>query len=317
MTTYVEIADLLVCPRCRSVLREADPGTLRCTGADCPYATRGFAIVHGCAVLVDFERSVLEERQVAASGAATLVRRRPRDGWRRSVRDILFGRNRAAARAARAVLAHRPARGGTPLVLVVGGATVGAGADELYDAPGVRVVGFDVYRTEHTTFVADAHSIPLADGSVSAVWVQAVLEHVLDPAAVVQEIWRVLEPDGVVYAETPFMQQVHEGPYDFTRFTHSGHRWLFRDFAELDSGVVAGPGTQLSWTIDHAVRSATRSPALGKLAKALCFWVRALDAIAGPRFALDAASGLYFLGRRSTRPMNVKEIVGYYRGAGQ
>ena len=317
MPSHVDIADLLACPRCRASLRSVDDAMLRCTRTACPYAERGFPVLDGQPVLVDFERSILDADDVLASGAATLIARRPRGGWRRVARHVLFGRNRAAARAADAVLAHRPDGDAPPLVLVVGGATIGAGADALYAAPDIRLVGFDVYRSAHTTFVADAHDIPLADGSVSAVWVQAVLEHVLEPATVVQEIWRVLRPGGVVYAETPFMQQVHEGAYDFTRFTHGGHRWLFRRFAELDSGVVAGPGTQLSWSIDHAVRSLTRSPLLGKVAKAACFWVRALDVLAGPRFALDAASAVYFLGRRSTDALTPKDMPGYYRGAGR
>jgi 2-polyprenyl-3-methyl-5-hydroxy-6-metoxy-1,4-benzoquinol methylase len=43
------------------------------------------------------------------------------------------------------------------------------------------------------------------DGTCDAVVVQAVLEHVLQPDVVVAEIHRVLRPDGLVYAETPFM----------------------------------------------------------------------------------------------------------------
>ena len=37
---------------------------------------------------------------------------------------------------------------------------------------------------------------------------------------------------GIVYAETPFMQQVHEGAYDFTRYTVLGHRYLFKKFKQ-------------------------------------------------------------------------------------
>ena len=91
----------------------------------------------------------------------------------------------------------------------------------------IRLIGFDIYCSTLTQFVADGHQIPLRDGSVDGVLVQAGLEHVLDPWRVVAEIHRVLKDDGLVYAETPFMQQVHEGPYDFTRFTESGHRYLF------------------------------------------------------------------------------------------
>src|SRR5439155_5186428 len=105
-----------------------------------------------------------------------------------------------------------------PVVVVVGGGTAGSGAQLLYDAPDVRLISFDIYHSATTQFIADAHAIPLQDGIADGVWVQAVLEHVLDPAQVVAEIHRVLRPNGYVCSEIPFMQQVHEGRYDFTRF---------------------------------------------------------------------------------------------------
>ena len=65
----------------------------------------------------------------------------------------------------------------------------------------------------------------------------------------------MLKGRGVVYAETPFMQQVHMGPYDFTRFTHSGHRRLFRRFEEVESGAVCGPGMALAWAYQYFLLS--------------------------------------------------------------
>ena len=59
-------------------------------------------------------------------------------------------------------------------------------------------------------------------------------------------MYRVLKYDGLVYAETPFMQQVHMGKYDFHRFTHLGHRRLFRDFSQIESGVMCGLGMALA-----------------------------------------------------------------------
>ena len=164
-------------------------------------------------------------------------------------------------------------------------------------------------------FVADAHRIPFADGSVDAVVVQAVLEHVLDPARVVAEIHRVLRPDGLVYAETPFLQQVHEGAYDFTRFTESGHRWLFREFSRTDSGVVGGPGVQLVWTLGAVVTGLTRSRTAGRLARLALFWLRFLDHVIPATFQVDGACGVYFLGRRSEKPVPAAEMPAEYRGA--
>ena len=38
------------------------------------------------------------------------------------------------------------------------------------------------------------------------------------------------------------MQQVHERAYDFSRFTQSGHRWLFKRFSEINAGPIGGAG---------------------------------------------------------------------------
>jgi len=200
------------------------------------------------------------------------------------------------------------------VLLVVGGGSIGSGAAPLYEAPEIGVVGFDIYASPSAQLVADAHSIPLADGSVAAVWVQAVLEHVLDPWKVVAEIERVLEAGGLVYSETPFLQQVHEGAFDFMRFTESGHRWLFRRFERIQSGVVAGSGTQLAWSIDHAVRGLFRSELAGRIARLAAFWVKWLDRLVPERFNVDDASCVFFFGQKTGRGISAHEMADYYRG---
>lgn len=264
-------------------------------------------------VLVDFESSIVDEEatmRIAAGpprGPATFHRlpRRLRAWWKPP--------NRVAERNTQILLSLLPHD--SPSVLVIGGGTVGNGVDALYEQGHLRLIAFDVYASPTTQFIADAHRIPLAAESVDAVVVQAVLEHVLRPDDVVREIERVLRPHGLVYAETPFLQQVHAGAYDFTRFTSSGHRYLFRRFEEIDAGPVAGPGTQLLWSVDHLVRGLTRSHTAGKVARMLCLWLRQLDRFVGPAFAMDSGSAYFFLGRRSRRELTPQEIAAYYRGA--
>jgi hypothetical protein len=111
------------------------------------------------------------------------------------------------------------------------------------------------------------------------------------------------------------MQQVHAGAYDFVRYTSSGHRYLFRAFEEIAAGPVAGPGTQLLWSVDHLVRGLLRSQLAGKLARGLFFWLRYLDRLVPMTFAMDDASAHYFLGRRADRQLSPREIARYYRGA--
>ena len=76
--------------------------------------------------------------------------------------------------------------------------------------------------------LGNAETLPFPDASFDLVIAVAVLEHVADPFRCVAEMRRVLAPSGHVYAVTPFLQPVHMGAYDFTRFTPIGHRRLFR-----------------------------------------------------------------------------------------
>jgi SAM-dependent methyltransferase len=198
-----------------------------------------------------------------------------------------------------------------PRVLILGGGELGEATEAFYRSDEIELLCMDVYASRYTNLVGDGHSLPFEAQSIDGVWVQAVLEHVLEPHKVVSEIHRVLRPLGLVYVETPFMQQVHEGAYDFTRFTRSGHRWLFRHFEEIESGVVAGAGSAALWAIRYLVR------ALGLRRthiSVLFFWVHCLDFFAEKncKCNADAACCLYFFGRRSERPMSQKEIVAYY-----
>jgi SAM-dependent methyltransferase len=265
--------------------------------------------------LVDFERSILRLDELRASPGG------PRSGSERWSIDRLPGWARRQWKPLNRVAASNVERlssllsAPSPLVLVIGGGTVGNGVEEIYANQGIRVIGFDIYGSHLTQFIADAHQIPLASESVDAVVIQAVLEHVLDPGQVVKEIHRVLQPGGLVYAETPFLQQVHAGPYDFARYTGSGHRHLFRTFEEISAGPVAGPGTELLWSLDHLVRGLLRSELAGKIARGLLFWLRYLDRMVPQAFAIDSASAFYFLGRSAEHELSPHEIVSYYRGA--
>lgn len=312
-----EIASLLICPRCRSGLIPSG-GSFRCRSPSCIFGTDdAFPVVGPCPVFVDFEESILQpsEARLLKDGAAAppVADRWSLDRLPAWLRPVWRPSNRVAARNVELMLSLLPAR--SPLVLVIGGANLGNGVEAIYLDPRARIIGFDLQGSPLTQFIADAHRIPLADESVDAVLIQAVLEHVVDPGQVVREIERVLRPNGLVYAETAFLQQVHAGPFDFVRYTSSGHRYLFREFEEIAAGPVAGPGTQLLWSVDHIVRALLRSELAGKLARAWFFWLRFGDRITPPTFAMDNASAYFFLGRRAGRALRPHELVSYYRGA--
>jgi len=314
LASPAETEPLFVCPRCHSRLARSEDG-FRCSSASCDlHAPAAFPLVAGLPCLVDFDRSILRRADLDPRRSLDpLVA--PRWSVERlpaPVRSLWKPVNAVAARNVDRLLSelHGPAT-----VLVVGGASIGNGVQRLYDEARVRIVAFDVYSSPLVQFMADAHQIPLADQSVDAVVIQAVLEHLVDPRQAVGEIERVLRPGGLVYAETPFLQQVHAGPYDFTRFTSSGHRLLFRAFDEIAAGPVAGPGTQLLWSIDHLVRGLTRSELAGKLARGILFPLRFLDRLVPDSYSMDDAPAYFFLGRRGEHELTVHDVVSYYRGA--
>jgi SAM-dependent methyltransferase len=310
------LAQIVCCPRCHSQLgrRECPRAPIVCRNAECEYSREGFLEAFGQPVLVDFDRSILSrDAFLRRKGQSYLSR----DNNRRSVRaralDLLFGTNHVARACCLKFLTHLKQDSKRPRVLVIGGGARGSGAEELYNDTSIDLVGTDIYASSNTRIVADGHQLPFNDGSFDGVWIQAVLEHVLDPPVVAAEIFRVLRPEGLVYADTPFMQQVHENAYDFTRYTVSGHRWLFRNFAMLDAGASSqGAGSALRWSVEYLVRSITGSHRIGRAVSLLFFWTRFLDRAGKRRPNADAASGVYFLGRKATAPIRPKDMVSFY-----
>jgi SAM-dependent methyltransferase len=266
----------------------------------------------GQPVLIDFAKSIFRPHAYEAGSGAVFKRDDSGAGIAVRLRDFIWaGHNRIAPRVARDLVCRFRGRRPPAKLLVVGGGAINPGLRELYDGV-FDVLGMDVYASAHTRFVADAHAIPLQDESVDAVWIQAVLEHVLDPSDVVKEIHRVLKPGGLVYADTPFLQQVHEGAYDFTRYTLSGHRWLFKHFDEIETGAVSGAGTALVQAIRYAARSVVRNDKLATLMTIPFFWLRFLDHATGRRLNADAASGVYFFGRKADSALAPHDMLEFY-----
>src|SRR6266567_878251 len=210
----------------------------------------------------------------------------------------------------------------TPEVLVIGGSILGEGMEAILAYPCIELVDSDVTYGPRTAVICDAHSLPFEDNSFDGVIVQAVLEHVVDPWRCVEEIYRILKKSGLVYAETPFMQQVHLGRYDFTRFTHLGHRRLFRKFEEIDSGAVCGPAMALAWSYRYFLLSFTTSSFLRRLigvfVRLTSFYLTYLDYLLIDKpGTLDAASGYYFIGRKSNRVLPDKDLIKLYGGLDQ
>ena len=200
-------------------------------------------------------------------------------------------------------------------ILVVGGATQGQGTQKLWTNKKVKITSIDICASSNTDYVADAHYLPFKSNYFDGVFIQAVLEHVVSPETVVKEIYRVLKFNGIVYAETPFMQQIHMGKNDYTRYTVSGHRYLFRFFKNIKCGVNGGPGTVLAWSLKYFFWSIFGKKISNYLSIIFFMIFANFDKFISIKKSWDSASGVFFLGKKDKKyKFKVKELNKYYHG---
>ena len=308
------LAEDLRCAVCGASLSES-ADSLSCSDTACG-AT--FPIIDGVPLLIDERESVFRIQEiVSAYRDHGSTRAQHSRGIERFLGVLPRATSDAVSRQEFARFAEQLlATCRAPRVLVVGGGKLGEGMAEIRRSESIRFVDTDVYIGPTVLLVCDGHRLPFRDGLFDGVIIQAVLEHVADPVRVVQEIHRVLEPEGLVYAESPFLYPVHEGRYDFTRFTQRGHRRLFRHFHEIESGPVQGPGTMLGVAYKYFLRSFARSRTTAAFVHVFAsltgFWLKYLDwFLVGPR-ANEAATGFYFLGRRADEAYSDRSIVEMY-----
>lgn len=324
----------LVCPRCKSGPLEVRDESLTCPSGACG---RTFPVVRGVPVLIHDENSVFAVadyqagvgyegdayreagRDDAANGSSADAAPKPRPSLARrvyrrfgsflvyhSVGLDYLSSNQAVARAA----AKEPRL----RVLVLG-----CGSLRFDPIEGVEYVYTDVAFGPLAAVICDAHDLPFEDASVDMVVAVAIMEHVVDPPRCADEIRRVLRPGGYVYAATPFMQPVHMGAYDFTRFSHLGQRRLFRWFDEIESGMALGPGAAMAWSIQYFLLSLTDNLTLRKALRFLGLLFTLPLKYTDLYFrrkagALDFAGGTLFFGRLRDAPIADREMVRLYRG---
>lgn len=312
MTPQIRAA--LCCPRCNHPLSD-EGDTLRCLQSDCGLV---FPVVADIPILLNEDNSLFSIKDYLHSDAIAERTPRKQNGlvdWLPGI-SLNLTSNQNYQKFAQVLLEKTS----HPKVLVIGGRITGQGMEKLDAYPDLEIVSSDIAFGPRTQIIFDGHNIPFHDGFYDGIIAQAVLEHVLDPQRCVAEIHRVLKQGGLVYAETPFMQQVHEGRYDFTRFTHLGHRRLFRWFEEIASGPAGGPGMALAWSWRYFLLSFARKPVwrqiLGGLARITAFFWKYFDPLIATRAGgMDAAAGYYFLGRKSETPLSDKTLLEQYRGA--
>mgnify|MGYP000029312195 CR=1 FL=1 len=286
---------------------------LRCTNTECLHSLKDnyFRIIDGVPILI----SDLITDTVCSSKTVKSYVQRNDNGLKRTLVN-LFGDTPKITRSNCAKFINLVKKDTvSPKILIIGSGEKGSGTEELYSSEDLSLMGTDIYISNNVDYVSDAHYLPFKNNSFDGVWIQAVLEHVVDPHKVVDEIHRILNKDGLVYAETPFMQQVHEGPYDFTRFTVLGHRFLFKSFSNISLGGNQGTGTVLSWSIRYFFWGIFRSKKISLLLSLpFSLLIMLFDKFSDKRSLYDGSSGVFFLGRKSDKTILQKDLIELYEG---
>jgi len=267
-------------------------------------------------ILVDYDDSIIQRNAFINSSTNNLVERTVKHSNIQTFIKIILNGSSDVSKINLEFCSELLKTTSNPKILIIGGGTIGAGCEEFVQLYQKEIIAFDVYDSENIDFIADAHSIPIKDESFDLIIIQAVLEHVLLPEKVVSECYRILRKGGIIYSETPFLQHVHEGAYDFTRFTLLGHRILFNQFEEIKSGIIGGLGQSLLWSIEYFARGLFRSKKIGKIVKLFFFWLRLIEKLIPVEYNNDGACGCYFLGKKTKiREIKLSSFIKEYKGA--
>lgn len=96
--------------------------------------------------------------------------------------------------------------------------------------PGKHYIGCDAREGLGVDRIEDVHLLSFATDSIGTVLMLETLEHVENPLQAMAEIFRVLQPEGIVVISSCMDFPVHEHPADYWRFTPQGFDLLLRAF---------------------------------------------------------------------------------------
>ena len=287
-----------------------------CKNSNCYHSSKPFEFINGVPVLISFDKTdtVCKKSQYEHSSNGISSIKRNHSKLKKNIQKLFYG-SQAITKDNSIIFLNEIKKKDTNFnLLIIGSGERGVGTEKIWEHNN-NICGIDIYYSENVDIIADAHFLPLKNDSFDGVWIQAVLEHVVDPQQVVSEISRVLKEDGIVYSEVPFIQQVHEGAYDFQRFTTMGHIYLFKNFESIKHGPLGGPGTALSWSLKYFLWGLLRNKKLATIISLPFFIIfRVLDLLISNNFFWDASSGSFYMGKKTSYILDSKDLINKYQG---
>ena len=98
-----------------------------------------------------------------------------------------------------------------------------------------RYLAFDIVPNSELDWCSSLEYIPLRNESIDSVICWSVLEHVFEPQHCVEEIYRILKPNGLGLFQIPMWYPLHGNirTVDCYRFTLYGLLYCFRQFRRI------------------------------------------------------------------------------------
>jgi SAM-dependent methyltransferase len=97
--------------------------------------------------------------------------------------------------------------------------------------PRQAYVGADMRKGPGVDTLLDLHDIDLASESVGTVLCFDTLEHVEYPHRALEQIHRILKPDGIAVISSVMNFPIHDFPHDYWRFTPAAFKSILKPFA--------------------------------------------------------------------------------------
>jgi len=97
----------------------------------------------------------------------------------------------------------------------------------------IRLDAYD-YDGEKPDIISDGETISLPNNSIDTILCTQVLEHAPYPQKMIEEIYRVLKPNGICILTTHMANPLHGLPHDYYRFTRiCFEKILFKKFKKV------------------------------------------------------------------------------------
>jgi hypothetical protein len=138
------IEDFLCCPRCRAPIDGLSSKQPVCSNPSCNYSTKGFLVVSGQPVLIDFDKSIFNPEAFSDQRGSIMPRDDSGDSLCTHLHRFMFGEDPVEQAKCREFCDRVRHLSTEPRVLIIGGGAIGSGTRQLYQDPGITVIGSDV-----------------------------------------------------------------------------------------------------------------------------------------------------------------------------